>query len=88
MVTDQFDSMTVLVTDLLEHIFVAIFVIELVLKIKVCGGASYYPSNPAARANFIDMLLVIASRASFLRGCCHCAPLFLASTARRGRSRP
>jgi len=84
LVTDQFDSMTVLVTDLLEHIFVAIFVIELVLKIK----ASYYPSNPAARANFIDMLLVIASRASFLRGCCHCAPLFLASTARRGRSRP
>lgn len=52
-------------TDIAEHIFLAIFVIELVLKIKVYGWSSYCPTNPMTRGSFIDMMPVTVTGVLF-----------------------
>jgi len=76
LVTSDFSPEVERFTEALEHSFVAIFLVELLLKVKVYGCGMFKPGSPNNRSNFVDMMLVLVTGLLFTWVVPLCALIF------------
>lgn len=59
--TNQFSATIMQAQEMAEHCFVAVFLLELMLKLKALGFRAYRPLDPQTRGSFFDAMLVITT---------------------------